>query len=63
MIVECAMDEQNADCLTKGTEEAQRSMDLFKRRGYTWKIVYDPDFVAAKKKREISMPLLTLMTS
>ena len=28
-------------------------MDLLKRRGYTWKIVYDPEFVAAKKRRHL----------
>ena len=43
---------QLADCLTKGTEQAQKSMELLKRRNYTWKLVYDPDFVAAKKRRK-----------
>ena len=38
---------------TKGSDEAQRSMDLLKRRGYTWKIVYDPEFVAAKKRKHL----------
>ena len=49
----CHSGAQLADCLTKGSDEAQRSMDLLKRRGFTWKIVYDPEFVAAKKRRHL----------
>ena len=49
----CHSGTQLADCLTKGSEEAQKSMDLLKRRGFTWKIVYDPDFVAAKKRKNL----------
>ena len=49
----CHSDAQFADCLTKGSEQAQKSMDLLKRRGYTWKLVYDPDFIAAKKRKNL----------
>ena len=48
----CHSDAQLADCLTKGSEQAQKSMDLLKKRNYTWKIVYDPDFIAAKKRKD-----------
>ena len=47
----CHSGAQLADCLTKGSEEAQKSMELLKRRNYTWKLVYDPEFVAAKKRK------------
>ena len=48
----CHSGAQLADCPTKGMEQAQKSMELLKRRNYTWKLVYDPDFVAAKKRRK-----------
>ena len=48
----CHSDAQLADCLTKGSEQAQKSMDLLKKRNCTWKIVYDPDFIAAKKRKD-----------
>ena len=33
---------QLADCMTKGSEEAQKPFELLKRRGWKWRLVYDP---------------------
>ena len=35
---------QLADCTTKGSEEAQKPFKLLKRRGWKWRLVYDPSF-------------------
>ena len=54
----CHSEAQIADCLTKGSEQAQRPFELLKQRGFRWKLVYDPDFIAAKKRTKEGLNIL-----
>ena len=37
---------QLADCMTKGSEEAQKPFESLKRRGWKWRLEYDPSFTS-----------------
>ena len=41
---------QLADGLTKTKVEARADWDLLVRRGWLWKLTYDPDFMSAKRR-------------
>ena len=43
---------QLADCMTKGNEEAQKPFELLKRRGWKWRLVYDPSFTSARERAQ-----------
>ena len=43
-------DAQLADCLTKDSDKARMSYELLQQRGYTWKLIYDPKFTAARRR-------------
>ena len=43
---------QLADCMTKGSEEVQKSFELLKRRGWKWRLVFDPSFTSARKRAQ-----------
>ena len=43
---------QLADCMTKEGEEAQKPFELLKRRGWKWRLVYDPSFTSARKRAQ-----------
>ena len=43
---------QLADCMTKGSEEAQKPFELLKRRGWKWRLVFDPPFNSARKRAQ-----------
>ena len=44
-------DAQLADCLTKDANKARASYELLERRGFTWRLVYDPRFTAARRRQ------------
>ena len=43
---------QLADCMTKGSKEVQKPFELLKRRGWKWRLVYDPSFTSARKRAQ-----------
>ena len=46
---------QLADCMTKRDEEAQKPFELLKRRGWKWRLVYDPSFTSESERRRDMM--------
>ena len=42
---------QLADVLTKDTKEAKRAWELLVKRGFWWKLTYDPRFVSYKNRQ------------
>jgi len=49
---------QLADCMTKNDSKSRESFELFQGRGYTWKLVNDPSFTAAKKRTKLGLDVL-----
>ena len=54
---------QLADCMTKGSEEAQKPFELLKRRGWKWRLVYDPSFTSARKRAQKGHDVLDYLPS
>ena len=54
---------QLADCMTKGSEEAQKPFELRKRRGWKWRLVYDPSFTSARKRAQKGHDVLDYLPS
>ena len=54
---------QVAECMTKGSEEAQKPFELFKRRGWKWRLVYDPSFTSARKRAQKGHDVLDYLPS
>ena len=53
---------QLADCMTKGSEEAQKPFELQKRRGWKWRLENDP-FTSARKRAEKGHDVLDYLPS
>ena len=43
-------DAQLAACLNKDTDKARASFELLQQRGYTWRLIYDPKYTAARRR-------------
>ena len=54
---------QLADCMTKRSEEAQKPFELLKRRGWKWRLVYDPSFTSARKRAQKGHDVLDFLPS
>ena len=54
---------QLADCMTKGSEEAQKPFELLKRRGWKWRLVCDPSFTSARKRTQKGHDVLDYLPS
>ena len=54
---------QLPDCMTKGSEEAQKPFELLKRRGWKWRLVYDPSFTLARKRAQKGHDVLDYLPS
>ena len=39
--------------MIKGSEEAQKPFELLKRRGWKWRLLYDPSFTSARKRAHV----------
>ena len=51
---------QLADCLTKDAVQAKASWQLLCRKDYFWKLVYDPQFLNEKKRKQTGLNALDL---
>ena len=49
--------------MTKGSEEAQKAFELLKRRGWKWRLVYDPSFASAWKRVQKGYDVLDYLPS
>ena len=49
--------------MTKGSEEAQKPFELLKRRGWKWRLVYDPSFTSARKRAQKGHDVLDYLPS
>ena len=47
----CHSEAQLADMLTKDSEKAREPWRLLCKRGGTWRLIYDPDYVSARKRK------------
>ena len=54
----CHSAAQLADGLTKAKTESRAAWDLLVRRGWLWKLTYDPDFVSAKNREKNGQGIL-----
>ena len=54
---------QLADCMTKGSEDAQKPFELLKRRGWKWRLVYDPSITSARKRAQKGHDVLDYLPS
>ena len=54
---------QLADCMTKESEEAQKPFELLKRRGWKWRLVFDPSFTSARKRAQKGHKVLDYLPS
>ena len=54
---------QLADCMTMGSEEAQKPFELPKRRGWKWRLVYDPSFTSDRKRAQKGHDVLDCLPS
>ncbi len=41
---------QLADCMTKSGSKAGAPFDLFVEKGFRWRLVFDPDYISAKRR-------------
>ena len=51
---------QLADCMTKGSEKAQKPFELLKRRGWKWRLENDPSFTSAASEHRKDMTFWTI---
>ena len=49
--------------MTKESEEAQKPFELLKRRGWKWRLVYDPSFTSARKRAQKGHDVLDYLPS
>ena len=54
---------QLADCMTNGSEEAQKPFELLKPRVWKWRLVYDPSFTSARKRAQKGHDVLDYLPS
>ena len=54
---------QLADCMTKDSEEAQKPLELLKRRGWKWRLVFNPSFTSARKRAQKGHDVLDYLPS
>ena len=54
---------QSADCMIKGSEEAQKLFEFLKCCGWTWRLVYDPSFTSARKRAQKGHDVLDYLPS
>ena len=47
----------------QGSEEAQKPFELLKRRGWKWRLVYDPSFTSARKRAQKGHDVLDYLPS
>ena len=51
-------DAQLADCLTKDADKARASYELLQKRNYTWRLIYDPKYTAARRRNQQGIQVL-----
>ena len=54
-------DAQLADFLTKDADKARASYELLEKRGFTWRLVYDPRFSASRRRTQKGIDVLDEM--
>ncbi|CAK0841212.1 unnamed protein product [Prorocentrum cordatum] len=57
----CHSGAQLSDCMTKNSEKARASYNLWQQRG-TWKLIYDANFISEKQRRQRGLQTLDQAT-
>ena len=53
----CHSGAQLSDCMTKNSEKARASYNLWRQRG-TWKLIYDANFISEKQRKQRGLETL-----